>query len=60
MADDALSMWREKLAHLESELAITSDASKQFTIQQEIKKAKTKIAELEGEQCKRTSRSAGR
>ncbi len=48
MAQDALSIWREKLAHLERELAIASDPAQKFSLQHQIEEAKEKIAELSG------------
>ena len=44
---DALETWREKLAFLQSEEAISVDASEKFALSQQIKEAQTKIAGLE-------------
>ena len=49
MSDDALSIWREKLAHLQREQAIASDPSNKFSIDKAIAEAKSRIAELEAE-----------
>ena len=44
---DPLTTWREKLEHLEGELAIASDAAAKFTLKKQIEEANAKIADLE-------------
>jgi hypothetical protein len=44
----AAKIWKEKIAFLNRELAITADASQKFSIEQKIQEAKKKIAELTG------------
>ncbi len=46
--EDALALWREKLAHYLREEAITSDAGQKFTLKKQIEEARTKIRELGG------------
>jgi tetratricopeptide (TPR) repeat protein/uncharacterized small protein (DUF1192 family) len=52
---DPLATWRLKLAELENELAIDSNASAKFEIRQRIAEAKAEIARLEAEQRVGTS-----
>jgi len=47
MTSDALAIYREKLAHLERELAICSDATQKFTIEKAIEEVKGKINDQE-------------
>src|SRR6266516_2324632 len=44
---NSLDLWRERLEHFRQEEAKTSDPARRFEIQQEIKQATAKIAELE-------------
>lgn len=46
--EGALQLWREKLEHLLTEEAISSDPSQKFTLKKEIEKARQKILELGG------------
>lgn len=42
-----LEIWRERLAFLQVQEALKSDAAQRFELQQQIEEAKTKVAELE-------------
>ena len=44
--EDALTLWRQRLAHLQREEAITSDPGKKFELEKRIAEAKAKIDEL--------------
>jgi hypothetical protein len=44
----ALKIWREKLAYLEEQEAITADAAQKFAIRKQIEEANTKIKQLGG------------
>ncbi len=48
--DAAIERLREKLAFMEAELARTDSAGKKFDIQQELREARAKLAQLETEQ----------
>ncbi len=47
--DDAVQVWRQKLAHLEIELAIEAGAAEKFEIRKQIEECKREILRLEAE-----------
>ena len=59
MSGDGLSIYREKLAHLERELAVCADAAQKSAIQKAIEEVKAKIAELERLTTSRSSTGVG-
>lgn len=58
LVKEALAIWEERRAFLQVELSKTSDPKLKFTIQKEIKEAKTKIDELEEQLAKEPAPSA--
>lgn len=46
MTEDARAIWRRRLAHLEAAEASASDAGQRFTLGEQIREAKDKLAEL--------------
>ncbi len=49
MSDEALKIYREKLAFFRAELATSADPAQQFSLQKQIEQIKAKLAELGGE-----------
>ena len=61
MTEDAREIWRRKLAFLEAEEAKISDPSQRFTVAEQIREAKAKLADLDGkgDELGRIRRAAG-